>query len=70
MKGPLNALADSIHKLQCLNDTHLLLGLLGERESLAAKALEMSGISAENIRNVAGTGIREKPVAARTLMER
>src|SRR5438876_8062783 len=43
---------------------HLLLGLLGERESLAAKALEMSGINAENIRNVVGTGVREKPVAA------
>ncbi len=49
---------------------HLLLGLLGERESLAAKALEMSGINAENIRNVVGTGVREKPVAARILLER
>ncbi len=49
---------------------HLLLGLLGEQESLAAKALEISGINAENIRNVVGTGVREKTVAARILLER
>jgi hypothetical protein len=47
----------------------LLLGLLGEQESLAAKALEISGISAGNIREVVGTGVREKTVA-RTLVER
>jgi ATP-dependent Clp protease ATP-binding subunit ClpC len=49
---------------------HLLLGLLGEQESLAAKALEMSGINAENLRNVVGAGVREKTVAARILLER
>ena len=49
---------------------HLLLGLLGEQESLAAKALEISGINAENIRDVVGTGVREKTVAARILLER
>ncbi len=48
----------------------MLLGLLGEQESLAAKALEISGINAENIRNVIGTGVSEKTVVARTLLER
>ena len=47
-----------------------MLGLLGEQESLAAKALEISGINAENIRNVIGTGVSEKTVVARTLLER
>jgi hypothetical protein len=49
---------------------HLLLGLLGEQESYAAKALQISGISAGNIRDVVGTGVREKTVPARTLLER
>ncbi len=48
----------------------MLLGLLGEQESLAAKALEISGINAENIRNVICTGVSEKTVVARTLLER
>ncbi len=47
-----------------------MLGLLGEQESLAAKALEISGINAENIRNVIDTGVSEKTVVARTLLER
>ena len=49
---------------------HLLLGLSGEQESPAAKALEISGINAENIRSVIGTGVTEKSVAARILLER
>src|SRR5258705_10467870 len=49
---------------------HLLLGILGDTKSRAAKALQASGISAERIRNLIGIGDQEATVREPTLQKR
>ena len=49
---------------------HLLLGLFAETESLAAKALQASGITAERIRSLIGVGESKTTVPQPTLLER
>lgn len=49
---------------------HLLLGLLADNGSLAAEALQASGITAEHIRKLIDVSERETIVAEPTLLER